>query len=119
MWANDTGVLATDFATFGSTLLIGGLKRCYSMMDFDIVDYKFYFVNDPHICRANIDGSGKNIFAANVFPRDIAIDWIGRRLFWTTINQNDIQTINLDSSERRVFISTKTPVFIALDPIAG
>ena len=23
MWANDTGVLATDFATFGSTLLIG------------------------------------------------------------------------------------------------
>ena len=89
------------------------------MMDFDIVEYNFYFINSPHICRANLDGSGNKIVAANACPRDIATDWIGRRLFWTTRDQNDIQTINLDSSERRVFISAKIPVFIALDPIAG
>ena len=77
------------------------------MIDFDTVDYQVYFINSPHIWRVNLDGSGKKIVAENVLPQDIAIDWIGRRVFWTTLHQNDIQTINLDGSEKRVFVSTK------------
>ena len=63
IWRNDTAVLATDFTTFESTLVVDGLKRWPVFMDFDIVDYQVYFINSPHICRANFDGSGKKIVA--------------------------------------------------------
>ena len=119
-WRDVTKIKATDLITFDSTTLVLGIAGFPHLLDFDLVDNKVYFMDNPHICRANLDfESQKEIVAEKVFARDIVIDWIGRRIFWTTINQNDIKTMDLSGSEKRIFISTQTPDLIALDPIAG
>ena len=119
IWRDNTEIKATDLITFDSTSLVGGIRGFPYLLDFDIVDNKVYFTANPHICRANLDVSDKEIVAKDVLPRDIAMDWIGRRIFWTTNNQNDIKTMDLAGNDKRVLISTQMPEFIALDPIAG
>ena len=121
LWRTPNGILASDLTTFDSRLLVGALARSRPSLDFDRVDNKFYFINSTHIYRANFDGTGKKIVAENVKPRNIAVDWIGRRLFWTSVSQNDIKMMWIDASERRVFINTifYKPDLIALDPITG
>ena len=115
-----TGIVVTDLTTFYSApILTDGISESpYFMLDVDTVDEKVYFINSSHIYRANFDGTGKEMFLENSYPRDIAIDWIGRRIIWSSINQNKIDMAGLDSNERRELITTRKPEYIAVEPIA-
>ncbi len=97
-------------------------------MAIDTVDMKFYFGENGGISRANIDGTGVEVILkeANVFK--MAIDWIGRRIFWTknsteknsTEKFHGIFVVNLDGKQGRQFISTEwRPYGIAVDSTVG
>ena len=51
-------------------------------------------------------------------PEDVAIDWTGRKLFWTDANKKIIGVINLDGTQRKALIATghDKPRAIVLDP---
>jgi hypothetical protein len=116
-----TGILATDLTTYDSTLILADriAEHYLNMLDVDTVDKKVYFISSSHIYRVNFDGTGKEMVLENSYPRDIAIDWIGRRIIWSSINQNKINIAGLDNNEKRELISTWNPVYIAVEPIAG
>ena len=121
LWRSRNGIQASDLTTFDSTLLVGGLASSIYSLDFDSVDNKVFFINFTHISRAHFDCSGTKIVAENVKPRNIVVDWIGRRILWTSVGQSHVKTMRLDGGERRIFIRNVSymPDLIALDPIAG
>ena len=51
----------------------------------------------------------------------IAVDWIGRNLYWTDTGLNHIEVARLDGTARKVVVSSglQEPRAIALFPSAG
>jgi len=54
-------------------------------------------------------------------PEGIAVDWVGRNLYWTDKGTNRIEMSRLNGSSRRVLISDglQEPRAIVLDPFEG
>ena len=88
----------------------------------DIKNKKLYFGDGlGSLSSANIDGSGREVILKNAKVYKMAIDWIGRRIFWTKFFfENRIFVVNLDGKHGRTFITTKERTFgIAVDPLVG
>jgi hypothetical protein len=90
-------------------------------MAIDIKNEKLYFEDNNTISSANLDGTGVEVIIKNANIFKMAIDWIGRRIFWTQYSPNGISVANLNGKERRLLIKTSpyTPYSIAVDPIVG
>ncbi len=90
-------------------------------MAIDTVDMKLYFGENGGISRANIDGTGVEVILKNANVYRMAIDWIGRRIFWTkTLGEGRIFVVNLDGKEKRQLISTEGLTYgIAVDSTVG
>ncbi len=71
------------------------------------MDMKLYFGENGGIFRANLDGTGVEVILKNAKVFRMAIDWIGRRIFWTKyLLQRQIFVVNLDGKEERPLIRT-------------
>ena len=90
-------------------------------MAIDTKNEKLYFEDNNTISSANLDGTGVEVIIKNANIFKMAIDWIGRRIFWTQYSPNGISVANLNGKERRLLINT--PPYesfgIAVDPIVG
>ena len=58
-----------------------------------------------------------------VTPEDLAVDWLGRNLYWTDSNRRVIEVAKLDGSSRTILAqipkSFGSPSFITLDSTQG
>lgn len=95
-------------------------------LDIDSSNSTVYY-SDVHryeISRQNIDGSGHEVFISQNVDNceGLAIDWIGRNLYWTDDALGTISVARLDDpSLRKVLVQEVfyNPRAIALDPIGG
>ena len=102
--------------TLDTTVVISGLVG--RAMDIDTVDKKLYFENGTNISRANYDGSSVEVIVQNVDPRNVRVDWKGRRIFWT--KNKEISMATLNGQERRVLKTTESnPYDLAVDSNSG
>ena len=117
-----SGIYAIDLLTHAKTGVISGLKMNYGMA-INTVEKKIYFGNGSSISKADLDGTGVEVFlqtVVNVYK--ISVDWLGDRLFWTTTSlpRKRIFVISLNGKERRMLINTGGVKYdIAVDPTVG
>lgn len=54
-------------------------------------------------------------------PQGIAIDWVARSLYWTDLENGNIEVIKLDGSSRKILINEglDEPRALAVDPTRG
>ena len=53
-------------------------------------------------------------------PEGVAIDWIGRNIYWTDSESDSIEVANLDGLNHKVLVEdVKNPRAIVMDPVAG
>ena len=117
--ANQTVILAVDLTTLATTVIIDG-KRNNWTLDIDTIKKKIYFAEtDKEIRRANYDGTYEETVVKDATTRGLAIDWIGRRIFWTEYNKGTVNVATLDGKDSRTLSKTGSPSDIAIDPIEG
>jgi hypothetical protein len=88
----------------------------------DKAEMKIYFGNGSSISRANLDGTGVEVFLQDVDVSNMGFDWLRRRIFW----------VSGSSLHRRIYVTylesrgktelTKTGILnvdIAVDPTVG
>ena len=88
----------------------------------DIKGKKLFFGDgNGSLSKANFDGSGRKVILKNAKVYKMAIDWIGRRIFWTKYPwEKRIFVVNMDGKHERALTSTKeVPLDIAVDPNVG
>ena len=85
----------------------------------DTVDMKLYFEDGNRIRRVNlIEEMCAEVFLENTTALDMAIDWMGRRIFWIENATKQIFVTPVDGKYKTVLINTTTePYAIAVDPI--
>ena len=97
-------------------VLTGGLRGPSKAMAIDTVKMKLYFEKKNGIWMREINRVELKIIIKNANVEKMAIDWIGRRIFWTESSSNWISVATLDGKERRVLTNTiGTPRGIAID----
>jgi hypothetical protein len=105
--------------THGKTVVIPGLKENYAMAA-DKAEMKIYFRNGSSISRANLDGTGVEVFLENADIWNVDFDWITRRLFWCTWTDNQIYVMYLHNKKKRQLTETgRGNIDIAVDPTVG
>ena len=91
-------------------------------MGLDIKNKKVYFGDgNGSLSQVNFDGSGRKVILKNAKVYKMAVDWIGRRIFWTKYSQErQIFVVNMDGKNKRTLTTTQERVYgIAVDPLAG
>ncbi len=91
-------------------------------MAIEIKNEKLYFEDNKGIFRANLDGTGVEVIIKTANIRKMAIDWIGRRIFWTQSSRPyGISVANLNGKERRLLIQTSwyEAIGLSVDPTVG
>ena len=84
----------------------------------DTMEMKLYFDDNDNILRAGVDGIGVEVVMKDANVNKMTIDWIGRRIFWTS--RDRIFVANLDGQKKTVLTNTYTnPQSIAVDPTSG
>ena len=104
--------------TLDTSVVISGLA--HGAMDIDTVGKKLYFCSGHGILRANFDGSRVEAVVQRAEPLVVMVDWEGRRIFWTSVVNNEISTATLNGKEKRVLRTAENqPCYLAVDPIEG
>ena len=88
----------------------------------DIKEKKLYFGDgNGSLSKANFDGSRRKVILKNANVYKMAIDWIGRRIFWTKSPvKKRIFVVNMDGKHERTLTRTREyPEGIAVDPNVG
>ena len=119
-----SGIHAIDLLTHAKTGVIRELKKNRGMA-INTAEMKIYFGNGSSISRANLDGTGVEVFLQtddDVWK--ISVDWIGGRLFVVedpfSRRGHQIFVVYLDNKDRRNVTTTSNQKFdIAVDPTVG
>ena len=86
----------------------------------DKAEMKIYFKNGSSISRANLDGTGVEVFLENADIWNVDFDWITRRLFWISSTDRRIYVMSLHNKKRRQLTETGLRNWdIAVDPTVG
>ena len=86
----------------------------------DKKEMKIYFGNGSSISRANLDGTGVEVFLENTDIWTVDFDWITRRLFWHTWSDERIYVMSLHNKKKRQLTETGFGNRdIAVDPTVG
>ena len=86
----------------------------------DKAEMKIYFRNGSSISRANLDGTGVEVFFENADIWKVDFDWITRRLFWNTWTDERIYVMSLHNKKRIQLTETAFgSIDIAVDPTVG
>ncbi|XP_022104410.1 low-density lipoprotein receptor-related protein 2-like isoform X2 [Acanthaster planci] len=93
--------------------------------DFDSVTGNIYFSNsqDDNLLRTDINGSSAEAVYSNgiAYVEAIAVDWVGRNIYWADRVIDVIEVSSLDRDHRAVLISQNIskPRGLCLDPSEG
>ena len=112
---------AVDLLTHDVTRVADKLGDGYGLA-IDIKEGILYFGDgNGSLSKANFDGSGRNVILKNAKVYKMAVDWIGRRIFWIkTGSDKHIFVVNMDGKhERTLAITPEVPYGIAVDPNVG
>ena len=113
-------IKAVHLSTQKKGFLTGGPRGSIKAMAIDTVEMKLYFENNNGIWMREINRIEVKVIIKNANVEKMAIDWIGRRIFWTESSSNWISVATLDGKERRVLTNTvRTPHGIAIDSTSG
>ena len=86
----------------------------------DKAEMKIYFRNGSTISRANLDGTGVEVFLENTDIWHMEFDWITRRLFWSPWTDEQIYVMYLHNKKKRQLTETGLGNNdIAVDPTVG
>ena len=123
IYSNLTNLNSLDLNNFVQTNILGGLDYVVPL-GVDTVDKHIYFGEHTlgRIYRSNYDGSSKTLIMDEVVNVEgVAIDWIGRKMYWTTYKSETIEVATLDGKYKKVLINAglEYPRGMAVDPIAG
>merc|ERR1739848_263324 len=93
-------------------------------LDYDCVERRVYYADltDGSIGSVGYEGEERRIVMKNVGqPEGIAVDWLGRNLFWTDSKSKSIRVANLGSPYRKVLFNTgiHRPRGIVCHPMLG
>jgi hypothetical protein len=118
-----SGIHAIDLLTHAKTGVIRELKKNRGMA-INTVEMKIYIGNGSSISRANLDGTGFEVFLQTDYDVwKISVDWIGGRLFVVDdpiARRNQIFVVYLDDKYRRIVTTTsRNKLDIAVDPTVG
>ena len=112
---------AVDLLTHDSTRVVDSLGNGYGLV-IDIKEKKLYFGDgNGSLSKASFDGSGRKVILKNAKVYKMAIDWIGRRIFWTKNPlEKRIFVVNMDGKHERTLTRTRDFLRgIAVDPNVG
>ena len=112
---------AVDLLTYDVTRVVDKLGNGNGLA-IDIKERILYFGDgNRSLSKANFDGSGRNVILKNAKVYKMAVDWIGRRIFWIkTGSDKRIFVVNMDGKHERTLTSTQEdPYGIAVDPNIG
>ena len=113
-------IKAVHLSTQKRGFLTGGLRGSSKAMAIDTVEMKLYFEKNNGIWMREINRIEVKVIIKNANVEKMAIDWIGRRIFWTESSSKWISVATLDGKERRVLTNTVgTPRGIAIDSTSG
>ena len=111
---------AVHLSTGKKSVLTGGLRGSSEAIAIDTVEMKLYFENNNGIWMREINRVEVKVIIKNANVYKMAIDWIGRRIFWTEYSLKRISVATLDGKERRVLTNTiRNPRGIAIDSTSG
>ena len=112
-------IQAVHLSTERQGVVTSGLRYSQSIA-IDTVEMKLYFENNNGIWMREINRVEVKVIIKNANVEKMAIDWIGRRIFWTQSSSKRISVATLDGKERRVLTNTvRTPRGIAIDSTSG
>lgn len=76
-------------------------------------------IGTPSIGRANTDGSGRSAIISSLGyqPRDIAIDSVAGKTYWSTYSAPGIRRANLDGTQIETILPTSVSPNLAIDPV--
>ena len=113
-------IKAVHLSTEKQSVLTSGLGGSSKAMAIDTVEMKLYFQKNNGIWMREINRVEVKVIIKNANVEKMAIDWIGRRIFWTESWSKWISVATLDGKERRVLTNTaSTPRGIAIDSTSG
>lgn len=107
-----------------------GVKEA-SALDFDVTERRIYWtdIQGKTISRAYMNGSSvEHVIEFGLdYPEGMAVDWMGRNIYWADTGTNRIEVARLDGHYRQVLIckdidtprSLDNPRSLALDPAQG
>ena len=92
-------------------------------VDFDSKESKLYFsdIVRDNISRVDVTGGALEVVIHSTRNVDgLAVDWLGRNLYWTDNDAHELAVAKLNGSFRKaLFTDLKRPRAIALDPQGG
>ncbi|XP_046845286.1 low-density lipoprotein receptor-related protein 5-like [Xenia sp. Carnegie-2017] len=123
VYSNLTNLHIIDLKTWRSINILGGLDLVVPL-GVDTKNQHIYFGEHVlgKIYRVNYNGSSQELIMENVTNIEgLAIDWIGRKIYWTAFLSETIEVATLDGKFRKVLVNTglQYPLGMAVDPIAG
>uniref|UniRef100_A0A8C9ZBD5 Low density lipoprotein receptor-related protein 5 n=1 Tax=Sander lucioperca TaxID=283035 RepID=A0A8C9ZBD5_SANLU len=107
-----------------------GVKEA-SALDFDVSERRIYWtdIQAKTISRAYMNGSSvEHVIEFGLdYPEGMAVDWMGRNIYWADTGTNRIEVARLDGQYRQVLVckdlenprSLDNPRSLALDPANG
>ncbi|XP_058500814.1 low-density lipoprotein receptor-related protein 5 [Solea solea] len=107
-----------------------GVKEV-SALDFDVSERRIYWtdIQAKTISRAYMNGSSvEHVIEFGLdYPEGMAVDWMGRNIYWADTGTNRIEVARLDGQYRQVLVckdlenprSLDNPRSLALDPANG
>ncbi|XP_014786530.1 low-density lipoprotein receptor-related protein 6 [Octopus bimaculoides] len=126
LFANRKDVRLVDAAdSQNSSVIISGLEDA-AAVDFFYAENSVFWtdVSLEMIKRTYINGSqtSTNVITFGLLsPDGLALDWLGKKLYWTDSETNRIEVSNLNGSFRKILFweNLDQPRAIALDPLNG
>ena len=123
MYSSQKSINKLDLQDHTSSVLINELPNAVAI-DSDIENGMVYWTDIVHdsIQRAKIgvdNSSFETVIQFNLeSPEGIAVDWIGRKLYWTDRSPGKVEVSELDGRNRAVLISVnvKRPRAIVVHP---
>ena len=123
LYSSQNSINKLDLQNYVSRILINELPNAIAI-DIDIEQGMVYWTDIAHdsVQRAKI-GAHNNTFETVIqfnleSPEGLAIDWIGRKVYWTDRTPGKIEVSELDGRNRAVLVSEniETPRAIVVHP---
>nr|XP_033800021.1 low-density lipoprotein receptor-related protein 1B [Geotrypetes seraphini] len=115
--------LSTDGSNY--TLLKQGLNNVIAI-DFDYREEFIYWIdsstpNGSRINRMYLNGSDMKVVHNTAVPNSLAVDWIGKNIYWSDTEKRIIEVSKLNGLYPTILVSKKLkfPRDLSLDPQAG
>ena len=85
----------------------------------DLVNQKIYWAEDAgtdSIGRANLDGTGQEVFLTLPFhqPISVAVDPLGQYVYWSDFTPNEVHRVGIDGTGDVVLLSANRPTGLVI-----